>query len=136
MTLLTSLAIAILFGSGAYLLMKRDLIRVVTGIILISNALNLFIISAGLSRGVAPIMPFGEGVVSDPLVQALVLTAIVITFGVAALLLSFVYRVYTSHLSLDLEDLAAAEEREAAEDDLVASPGGESELWTAREDER
>jgi multicomponent Na+:H+ antiporter subunit C len=42
------------------------------------------------------------------------LTAIVISFGVAALLLGLVYRVYTSHLSLDLDDLAAAEEREEA----------------------
>ncbi len=115
MTLLFALAVALLFGSGAYLMLKADLIRVVVGMVLISNAANLFIMAAGLSKGVAPIHPLPEGAtVSDPLVQAMTLTAIVISFGVSALLLSIVYRVYTSHLSIDLDDLAAAEEREEA----------------------
>ena len=82
--------------------------------ILLSNAANLFIIAAGLTRGVPPIYPLPDGEVSDPLVQAMALTAIVISFSVAALLLSLVYRVYTSHLSLDLDDLDAAEELEEA----------------------
>ena len=115
MTLVLSLAVAALFGAGAYLMLKADLIRVVVGMVLISNAANLFIMAAGLSKGVAPIHPLPEGAtVSDPLVQAMTLTAIVISFGVSALLLSIVYRVYTSHLSIDLDDLAAAEEREEA----------------------
>ena len=110
MTLLLSLAVAVLFGCGAYLLLKPDLVRVVVGVVLISNAANLFIMAAGLTKGRAPILPLPEGEsISDPLVQAMTLTAIVITFGVSALLLSIVYRVYTSHLSLDLDDLAAAE---------------------------
>jgi multicomponent Na+:H+ antiporter subunit C len=135
-TLFTSLIVAVLFGAGCFLLMKRDLLRVVAGTILVSNALNLFIISAGLSRGAVPILPFPDGELADPLVQAMVLTAIVITFGVAALLLSLVYRVYTSHLSLDLEDLAAAEEREAEDDDRPDPQADEDELWTTGEDER
>lgn len=123
MILILSLAIAILFGSGAYLTLKADLLRVVVGMVLISNAANLFIMAAGLTKGAAPIypLPVGESL-SDPLVQAMTLTAIVISFGVSALLLSLVYRVYTSHLSLDLDDLAAAEEREeAALEDGTAS---------------
>lgn len=115
MTLLQSVAIAVLFGSGAYLALQRDLIRLAVGMVLLSNAANLFIMAAGLTRGAPPISPLPEdGRISDPLVQAMTLTAIVISFAVAALLLSLVYRVYTSHLSLDLDDLAAAEEREAA----------------------
>ena len=115
MTLILALAVAVLFGSGAYLILKRDLIRVVIGMVLISNAANLFIMAAGLTKGAAPIYPLPEGEsISDPLVQAMTLTAIVISFGVSALLLSLVYRVYTSHLSLDLDDLSAAEEREEA----------------------
>jgi len=95
MILALALAVAVLFGAGAYLLVKRDLVRVVGGIILISNAANLFIISAGLTRGREPIYPLEPGVrVSDPLVQALVLTAIVITFGTAAVVLGLVYQVY------------------------------------------
>ncbi|MDQ2683951.1 MAG: sodium:proton antiporter [Chloroflexota bacterium] len=115
MTLVLSVTIAILFGSGVYLVLKEDLIRLAVGMVLITNAANLFIMSAGLSRGEAPIYPLPEGGrVADPLVQAMVLTAIVIGFGVSALLLSLVYRVYMSHLSLDLDDLSAAEEREEA----------------------
>ena len=114
MILLFSVVIAVIFGSGAYLMLKRDLLRVVAGMILISNAANLFIIAAGLTRGAPPIYPLPDGEVSDPLVQAMALTAIVISFSVAALLLSLVYRVYTSHLSLDLDDLDAAEELEEA----------------------
>lgn len=115
MLLILALAVAIVFGSGAYLLLKHDLIRVVIGMVLISNAANLFIMAAGLSRGQEPIYPLiGDQSVSDPLVQAMTLTAIVISFGVAALLLALVYRVYTSHLSLDLDELAEAEERDEA----------------------
>ncbi len=115
MTLVLSLAVAVLFGAGAYLMLKADLIRVVVGMVLISNAANLFVMAAGLTKGGPPIYPLpDDGRISDPLVQAMTLTAIVITFGVSALLLSLVYRVYTSHLSLDLDDLAAAEEREEA----------------------
>ena len=95
MTLVLATVIAILFGSGAFLLVKRDLVRVVSGVILISNAANLFIVAAGLSRGVEPIYPLPEGEpVSDPLVQALVLTAIVITFGTVSVLLGLIYQVY------------------------------------------
>ncbi len=127
MTLVLSLAVAVLFGAGAYLMLKADLIRVVVGMVLISNAANLFIMTAGLSLGAAPIYPLPEGAtVSDPLVQAMTLTAIVISFSVSALLLSLVYRVYTSHLSLDLDDLAAAEEREEAaqEQERPSAVGG------------
>ena len=105
MTLAFALATAVLFGAGAYLLLQRDLLRVVAGIILISNAATLFIVSAGLTRGAAPIYPLpADRPVSDPLVQAMALTAIVITFGVSALLLSLVYRVYTAHEAADGED--------------------------------
>lgn len=123
MTLAYSLVVAILFGSGAYLLLKHDLIRVAAGVVLVSNAANLFIIAAGLSRGVVPVLPIPGGEsVADPVVQALVLTAIVISFGVTALLLSLVYRVYTSHLSLDLEDLSGADEEES-EQELASLTG-------------
>jgi multicomponent Na+:H+ antiporter subunit C len=123
MTLLVSLAVAVLLGSGSYLLLKHDLIRVVVGVLLISNGANLFIMMAGLERGVSPVLPIPDDVtIADPLVQALTLTAIVITFGVTALLLSLVYRVYLAHATLDTETLAEAEEAEerTAESDAGA----------------
>ncbi|MGI8650888.1 MAG: sodium:proton antiporter [Rubrobacter sp.] len=111
-----SLTIAVLFGMGSTLLLKGDLIRVVVGMVLISNAANLFIMASGLSRGQAPLYPLQDGsMVSDPLVQAMTLTAIVISFGITALLLSIAYRVYLSVRSLDLEELEKAEEREEDE---------------------
>jgi multicomponent Na+:H+ antiporter subunit C len=107
-----ALAVAVLVGSGAYLLLKHDLMRIVAGMLLISNGANLFIMSAGLSRGAAPIYPLAEPArVADPLVQALTLTAIVITFGVSALLLSLIYRVYLAYATIDTDTLAEAEER-------------------------
>lgn len=116
MILALSIAIALVFGSGVYLVLKRDLIRVSVGMVLISNAANLFIMSSGLTKGPPPIYPLpADERVSDPLVQAMTLTAVVIGFGVAALLLSLVYRVYTSNLSINIDDLSAAEEREEAE---------------------
>lgn len=115
MIFVISLAISIIFGAGAYLILQRNLVRVVIGIVLISNAANLFIVAAGITRGQAPIYPLREGQeVSDPLVQAMVLTAIVIGSSVAALLLALSYRLYTSHNSIDVEDISRAE-AEAAE---------------------
>jgi multicomponent Na+:H+ antiporter subunit C len=112
-TVYSALVVAVVFASGTFLLLQRDLTRVVVGIVLISNSAVLFIISAGLTRGVAPILPLeGEGA-SDPLVQAMALTALIIGFGVAALLLAMVYRLYTTHGTVDLEEIAAAEMREA-----------------------
>jgi multicomponent Na+:H+ antiporter subunit C len=119
MILILALAMAIIFGAGSYLLLKPDLIRVVAGMILISNAANLFIMAAGLSRGREPIYPLPEGrTISDPLVQAMTLTAIVISFGVAALLLAIVYRVYQAHRSIDIGELAEAEEQQAKAEEL------------------
>lgn len=114
MTLLFALVIAILFGAGAYLMLTRDLYRIVAGVILISNAANLFLMAAAQSVGEAPIHPLPNEFqqISDPLVQALTLTAIVITFAVTALLASLLVRVYQSHDSIDMEDLTEAEIQE------------------------
>ena len=109
-----SLAISVIFAAGAFLILQRNLIRVVLGIVLISNAANLFIVSSGLTRGRPPIYPLPEGApVSDPLVQAMVLTALVISSSIAALLLAISYRLYTAHDSIDIQDIAATEYREA-----------------------
>ncbi len=120
MILLISLCVAVIFGSAAYLMLKRDLIRVITGMILLGNAANLFIMAAGLRQGEAPFVN-GERDISDPLVQAMTLTAIVISFGVATLVLSLVYRVYDSHHSVDLRRLGSAEAVQASLDDQPAA---------------
>ena len=114
MILYAAVVISVVFASGTFLLLQRDATRVVVGIVLVSNSAVLFIIAAGLTRGVPPIYPLkGSASVSDPLVQAMALTALVIGFGVAALLLSMVYRLYTSHHTVDLEEIADVEMRQA-----------------------
>ena len=113
MILALSVVIAVVFGSGTFLIMQRDLLRLVVGIVLVSNSAVLFIIAAGLSRGEAPIYPLVGAETSDPLVQAMALTALVIGSSVAALLLALVYRLYVLHDSVDMDDISYAEMREA-----------------------
>ena len=125
MTLYAALVIAIVLASGTFLLLQRDLFRVVIGIILVSNSATLFIVASGLSRGAAPIYPLPDSGVSDPLVQAMALTALIIGFGVAALLFAMVYQLYASHHTMDLEEIAEAEAREAEDLDLRGDPGTE-----------
>jgi multicomponent Na+:H+ antiporter subunit C len=114
-TLILAATIGILFGTGAYLLLKPDLFRIVVGIMLVANAANLMLMASGLGRGQSPIKPLEEGAVSDPLVQAMTITAIVLGFGVTALLLSLAYRVYVSSRSVDLDELSHAEARHSEE---------------------
>jgi multicomponent Na+:H+ antiporter subunit C len=124
--LFAALVVSVLFASGTFLLLQRDLLRVVVGIILVSNSATLFIVASGLTRGEPPIYPLPEdGGVSDPLVQAMALTALVIGFGVAALLLAMVYRLYASHHSVDLEDIAEIEVRQAESLERADDPEAE-----------
>ena len=122
MTLLFALAVGVLFGSGAYLILKADLLRITVGIVLISNAANLTLMSSALTRGQAPIYPLAAGEpVSDPLVQAMTLTALVIGFAVTALLVSGAFRVRTSSGSVDIDELSRREqetERELEREDV------------------
>jgi multicomponent Na+:H+ antiporter subunit C len=116
MNLLLALVVAVLFGTGATLLLKPDLFRVVVGLMLVANAASLTVIASGLSRGVA---------VSDPLTQAMTLTALIIGFATTALLLAMAYRVYTTHRSVDLDALSRSER--SAEEELERGPAVERE---------
>jgi multicomponent Na+:H+ antiporter subunit C len=113
--LLLSAVVAVLFGAGTFLMLKTDLLRVVFGMVLISHAANLTLMSSGLTRGRSPLYPLPDEEISDPLVQALTLTALVIGFGVTALLLGLAYRVYTTHFGADFDRLAEEEARREAE---------------------
>lgn len=110
MTVLYAGTVGVLFGTGAYLLLKSDLFRIVIGIALVANAANLALIASGVRRGVSPILPLAGGQqASDPLVQALTLTAIVIGFATIALMLALVERVHSTHHTVDLDELSHAE---------------------------
>jgi multicomponent Na+:H+ antiporter subunit C len=108
-----ALIVAVLFGSGAYLLLQRDLVRVVGGIALISQAAALTLIASSLTRGRAPIAVHPGERVSDPVPQALVLTALVIGLATLALLLALVHRVVVVFRTAQRETLAAREAEHA-----------------------
>ena len=108
--------IGALFALGTFLLLRRDLIRVVWGLAIISQAANVYLLAmGGLAEGTADSVPIlaghGDHVpqTADPLVQALVLTAIVIGFGMTAFALVLSYRVYEEHDTLDVSDLGDRE---------------------------
>jgi multicomponent Na+:H+ antiporter subunit C len=109
MNLVFALAAAVIFGTGAYLLLHRDLVRLVLGIVLISQAAVLTLIASGLSRGAAPIYPLTKRTLSDPLSQAMALTAIVIGLAVTALLLVLVLRVVHEYESREIDEVAEEE---------------------------
>jgi multicomponent Na+:H+ antiporter subunit C len=101
----------LLFAGAIYLMLRRSIVKLALGLALLANAANLVIfVSAGLSRGEPPLVPEGASepaaVVADPLPQAMVLTAIVISFGVLAFTLALVHRVYQEVGSDDLDDLS------------------------------
>jgi multicomponent Na+:H+ antiporter subunit C len=129
--LVFALAASALFGTGAYLMLDRDLVRVVFGVVLVSQAAVLTLVASGLARGSAPIYPLPKGSVSDPLSQAMALTAIVIGLAVTALLLVLILRVVQAYRSPELAELAGREaerdarlerlhEREHAEEEAAA----------------
>ena len=91
MELIVSLGIGVLAGSGTWLLLRPRTFQVIIGLSLLSYAVNLFIVAMGRLRTGAPVLAIrGTGDPSqyaDPLPQALVLTAIVISFATTALFL-------------------------------------------------
>jgi multicomponent Na+:H+ antiporter subunit C len=109
MNLAFALAASVLFGSGAYLLLKRDLVRVVVGVALISQSAVLTLVASALARGLAPIHPLKVGPISDPVVQSLALTALVIGLAVTALLLVVVDGVSQAYHTIAQDEVAAAE---------------------------
>lgn len=84
----------VLMATGIYLLTEKSMTRVMLGLILLGNGINLLILSMGGPAGLAPLVggDTDPAEYSDPLPQALILTAIVITFAMTAFLLGLIYR--------------------------------------------
>jgi multicomponent Na+:H+ antiporter subunit C len=105
MNLLTSLAIGLLFAAGIFQILRRNVIRAAIGLVLISNAVNLFLFSVGAYNGIAAAYANASGQISDPLPQALVLTAIVISMGGFAFVLSLLYVISTRYKTSDSDQV-------------------------------
>ena len=104
MSILLAATAALLFGIGTYLVLQHTLSRIIIGLAFISHGGNVLLM-ASRRRGNAPLIGSSDAeAFSDPLPQALALTAIVITFGVSALLLALAYRSFVLTRADEVED--------------------------------
>jgi multisubunit Na+/H+ antiporter MnhC subunit len=114
MQTLLALLFGVLLAASCYLLLARSLPRMILGLLLLGNAANLAIIAAGRVLGTAPpLVERGAAALaagaSNPLPQALVLTAIVISFGLTAFVMVLAWATWRSEETLDAEALRRAE---------------------------
>lgn len=129
----------ILSAAGVYLLLERAIIKILLGLLILSNGVNLLILTAGGPPGNPPIRGRGWGdnaADSDPLSHAMILTAIVITAGVGAFILALAYRSYqfttVDEVADDTEDTKIAQrspddpwsapDRDASDDVTTGQP--------------
>jgi multicomponent Na+:H+ antiporter subunit C len=115
MEIVLAFVIGILTAAGVYMLMRRSMVKMILGLALLGHAVNLLIFTVGrLTRDAAPLIPEGATELlepySDPLPQALILTAIVIGFGVQAFALVLLKRAYALSSVDDFDQLSTMEE--------------------------
>jgi multicomponent Na+:H+ antiporter subunit C len=113
--LILSILVGVLFAAALYTMLRRSIVRLAIGLTLLAHAANLLIFTvSGVTRAGPPIVPEGEqvpvGAFADPVPQALILTAIVISFGVLAFLLVLVKRVYQTVGSDDIDEMVSTEQ--------------------------
>jgi multicomponent Na+:H+ antiporter subunit C len=110
MEALLALAAGVLYAAGIYLMLRRRLAQLIIGLGLLSNGTNVLIFTAGgLTRARPPVIPEGAETLAepyaDPVPQALVLTAIVIGFGLLAFSLVLAHRVHDTAGTDDVDDV-------------------------------
>jgi multicomponent Na+:H+ antiporter subunit C len=103
-----------LYAAALYLMLRRSLVKIIIGLVLLGNAANLLIFTVGgLVRAAPPLISEGQSTpvepFADPLPQALILTAIVIGFGVVAFAMVLAYRAYQAVGTDDLDKLKATD---------------------------
>ncbi|WP_435099950.1 sodium:proton antiporter [Halorubrum sp. N11] len=113
MSVALAVAVGGLFAVGTFLLLQRDLVRIVLGVAVVSQATFVYLIAmGGIDEGTQTLVPVLEDhgsealEIADPVVQALVLTAIVISFGTTALALVLAYRAYDENEAMDVTEWA------------------------------
>lgn len=110
MYLLISILVGILFAAGIYMILRRSVVKLIIGLVLLSHAANLLIFTAGrMNMTQPPIVKEGATFLSkpyaDPLPQALILTAIVISFGLTAFAIVLIKKTYLINKTEDLNEL-------------------------------
>lgn len=111
MLLIFAITVGVIVTCSVYLMLRRSMVRLIIGLSLLSYAVNLLIFSIGdLRKRGAPIVDqSAPDQMADPLVQALILTAIVIGFGVLAFTLALAYRASQAVGSDDLDALQSTD---------------------------
>jgi multicomponent Na+:H+ antiporter subunit C len=117
-----------LYAIGLYLMLRRSIVKLIIGLVLLGQAANLLIFTlGGLTRGRAPLIaPDATQLtapLADPLPQALILTAIVIGFGVQAFAVVLLKRTYQTVGADDLDDMKATDTEE--DEPLAEQPAAE-----------
>ncbi|MBZ9651575.1 Na+/H+ antiporter subunit C [Psychroflexus montanilacus] len=115
MEIILAIITGVLYASGIYMIMRRSMVKLILGIILLGNGVNLLIFLLGrITKGEPPIIDSAEkvleGVYADPIPQALILTAIVISFGLQAFAIILVKRTYKVLKTDDLDQLNTTDE--------------------------
>lgn len=119
--LILAITAGILVAAGVYLLLERSLTRILLGVLMASNGVNLLFLVAAGKPGSEPIIGLSSGDMSDPLPQAMVLTAIVITMAVAGFVLALAYRSFQLHGHDEVaDDVEDARIRELADADVTS----------------
>ena len=105
MNFLSALAIGAMFAVGIFQLLRRNVIRSAIGLILLTNAVNLFLFTSGAYQGVVAAYDGVSGQISDPLPQALVLTAVVISMGGFSFVLGMLYIISVRYKTSDSDQI-------------------------------
>lgn len=110
MEILLLLLVGVLYSAGIFLMLRRSMVKLLLGLILIGNGVNILIfLTGGLTRGKPPIIGESEvtftDIYADPVPQALILTAIVISFALTAFAIILLKKVYETTGSDDLDSL-------------------------------
>ena len=133
--LVLAITAGVLVAAGVYLMLERSLTRILLGVLVTSNGVNLLFLVAAGEAGSDPIIGLSSKEMSDPLPQAMVLTAIVITMAVAGFVLALAYRSFQLHGHDEVaDDVEDARIRELAEAD-VASESYEDTTFSDSGDE-
>ncbi|WP_172195220.1 MULTISPECIES: Na(+)/H(+) antiporter subunit C [Saccharibacillus] len=112
MEVIVAVIVGILFAVGIYLILTQDLLRIVLGTSLLTHAVHLLLMTmAMLKTGSAPLLGRGAEDIVDPLPQALILTSIVINFGITAFFLVLSYRAYQKLDTTDMERMRSESSR-------------------------
>ena len=105
--------VGLLYTAGLYMILRRSLVKVIIGLIFLGHAANLLIFTAGRITAGSPAFLNSEGEiiksVADPLPQALILTAIVIGFGVQAFAIVLFKRAYKTVGTDDLDEMRSTD---------------------------